>query len=80
LLKGKMIGWGGGGGRRFSADVTLQAGKRHTFRLEYRARGAQQSIQLMWRSARQIPEIIPQSQLFPGKGLNQKVYLPAARR
>jgi hypothetical protein len=78
LLKGKVIGWGGS--RHFGADVALQAGKRHVFRLEYRERGTRQSVQLMWQSARQIPEVIPQSQLFPGKGLGQKVYLPAARR
>lgn len=77
LLKGKVIDWGGS--RHFGADVPLQAGKRYSFRLEYREPGTRQSAQLMWTSKRQIPEIIPQSQLFPSQGgqtFDRKVYLP----
>jgi hypothetical protein len=76
LLKGKAINLGGA--KRFGADVALQAGKHHAFRLEYRERGARQSVQLMWQSQRQMPEIIPQSQLFPGQGFSRKTFLPVA--
>jgi hypothetical protein len=76
LLKGKAINLDGA--KRFSADVVLQAGKRYAFWLEYRERGTYQSVQLTWQSQRQMPEIIPQSQLFPGQGFNRKTFLPVA--
>jgi hypothetical protein len=63
LLKGRPIDWEGD--RHFGADVALQAGKRHALRLEFSARDASMPIQLVWRSLRQLSEIIPQSQLYP---------------
>ena len=63
LVAGRVVVWGGD--HHCGADVLLKAGRRHAIRLEHRRRGGTPSFQLIWKSAQQWPEVIPQSQLYP---------------
>ncbi|WP_394833441.1 alpha-L-fucosidase [Pendulispora rubella] len=45
--------------------VTLQAGHRHTIRLEQTERGGEASMKLLWMSPNTLQEIVPATQLYP---------------
>ncbi|BCX05135.1 MAG: hypothetical protein KatS3mg053_3073 [Candidatus Roseilinea sp.] len=72
LVEGKMIAWEGG--RHYGADAVLRAGRRYAIRLEYRQRSGRPAFRLIWKSAHQAPEVIPQSQLYPGVEVGKRVF------
>ncbi len=45
--------------------IALEAGKLYAIKLEYFEYNVNASVKLLWSSARQAKEIVPQSQLFP---------------
>lgn len=75
LVEGKLIAWEGG--RHYGADAVLRAGRRYAIRLEYRQRGGRPALQLIWKSAHQVPEVIPPNQLYPDIELGRRVFASA---
>lgn len=47
-------------------QINLSAGEKYDIQLEYYDKWGQAAVQLLWASARQTKEIIPQSQLYSG--------------
>lgn len=45
--------------------IALEAGKLYAIKLEYFEYNGNAVVKLLWSSARQVKEIVPQSQLFP---------------
>ena len=48
-----------------SGTISLTAGQKYDFKLEYHEDGGDATLQLSWSSASQPKQIIPQSQLYP---------------
>ena len=58
-----------------SANVTLQANRMYSIKMEFYQNSGASSAKLLWSSASQSQEIIPQSQLYTsGNGLNGAYY------
>lgn len=57
---------------RYAAAVTWQAGRRYAIRLECRECDAHLPVRLIWKSARQAPEVVPRSQLYSSPELDRR--------
>jgi len=59
--------WSQIGGAQNSGTISLTAGQKYDFRMEYWEGGIVSRAKLFWSSTNQSYEVIPQSQLYPGE-------------
>ena len=65
-IDGKLVmdHWYAGATLEYSGKIDLDAGRRHSFRMEFFENVGEASAQLYWRSASQARQIVPTTAFF----------------